>query len=96
MQKWMLDVIFLINQQRKHTYFLKTTCIFLLTGPDAESIPVQVLVHGCHLLRGLYPNGCCRGRNEQRKSDLAAEMEHEPAHHRVLGKLNSQICCIYS
>lgn len=27
-----------------------------------------------------------RGRNEQRKGDLAAEMEHEPAHNRLLGK----------
>jgi hypothetical protein len=26
------------------------------------------------------------GGNEQRKGDLAAEMEHEPAHNRLLGK----------
>ncbi|CAD6204734.1 unnamed protein product [Miscanthus lutarioriparius] len=57
-----------------------------LNGPDAESVPVQVLVHSCHMLRGLHPNGCCRGRNEQRKGDLAAEMEHEPAYNCLFGK----------
>jgi len=69
-----------------HRVLGKLTCSFVFTGTDAESVPLQVLVHGCHMLRGLHPNGCCRGRNEQRKGDLAAEMEHESAHNRLLGK----------
>jgi hypothetical protein len=65
----------------------KLTISILLTGPDVESVPLQVLVYGRNMFRGLHPNGSCRGGNEQRKGNLAAEMEHEPAHNRVLGKL---------
>ena len=89
----------MIIQQGVRTLSSKLTPSFLLTGPDAESVPLQVLVHGCHMLRRLHTDGCCRGRHEQREGDLAAEMEYEPAHNRVLGKLSSRagiICLIFS
>jgi hypothetical protein len=38
------------------------------------------------MLHRKHPNGCCRSGNEQRKRDLAVEMEHELAHNCLLGK----------
>ncbi|GJN20459.1 hypothetical protein PR202_gb07840 [Eleusine coracana subsp. coracana] len=63
----------------------------VITGPDAESVPIQVLVHSCDVPSGEHSNGCYRGGNEQRKGNLAAEMEHELAHDSLLG--NTQHCC---
>ena len=54
-------------------------------GSDAESVPIQVLVDGVYVLRGEHPNGCRGGYHEQRKGDMGAQMEHELAHHCVLG-----------
>jgi hypothetical protein len=59
---------------------------FVITGSDAESFSIQVLVHSCNMLRRKHPNGCCRSGNEQGKSDLAVEMEHEFGHNCLLGK----------
>jgi hypothetical protein len=40
---------------------------FVITGPDAESLSIQVLVHSCNMLHRKHPNGCCRSGNEQGK-----------------------------
>ncbi|XP_044386132.1 uncharacterized protein [Triticum aestivum] len=61
------------------------------TGSDAKSVPIQVLVHCRYMLRGEHPNGCRGGCHEQREGNMGAQMEHELAHHCVLG--NTQHCC---
>ena len=38
------------------------------------------------MLHGEHPNGCRGGCHEQREGNMGAQMEHELAHHCVLGK----------